>query len=148
MVKHARNSIDRRMCNNVLLIFISFTDLCTMYLEKLMKLNEFLVIADITIKMLSYTHLIRIRTNNNHLKILSWLKYKSFHVYGTLKIFHLFSRKKRWVCMNTYNGLNQHCIAITIIIIIVIGIAIFYYRAFMDKPCKMYSLMEQHCKYI
>ena len=50
--------------------------------------------------------------------------------------------------MNTYNGLNQHCIAITIIIIIVIGIAIFYYRAFMDKPCKMYSLMEQHCKYI
>ena len=59
----------------------------------------------------------------------------------------LFS-KKRWVRMNTYNGLNQHCIAITIIIIIVIGIAIFYYRAFMDKPCKMYSLMEQHCKYI
>ena len=39
--------------------------------------------------------------------------------------------------MNTYNGLNQHCIAITIIIIIVIGIAIFYYLAFMDKPCKM-----------
>jgi len=65
-----------------------------LYLEELMKLKEFHVIADITIKMLLYTHLIRIWTNNNHLKILSWLKYKSFHVYGTLNIFHLFSRKK------------------------------------------------------
>ena len=65
-----------------------------LYLEELMKLKEFHVIADITIKMLLYTHLIRIWTNNNHLKIFSWLKYKSFHVYGTLKIFHLFSRKK------------------------------------------------------
>ena len=76
------------------LYLFHLTLLMILYLEKLMRLNEFLVIADITIKMLSYTHLIRIRTNNNHLKILSWLKYKSFHVYGTLKIFHLFSRKK------------------------------------------------------
>ena len=87
------------------LFLYSLTDLSTMpmncitlliilYLEELMKLKEFHVIADITIKMLLYTHLIRIWTNNNHLKILSWLKYKSFHVYGTLNIFHLFSRKK------------------------------------------------------
>ena len=68
-----------------------------------MKLKEFHVIADITIKMLLYTHLIRIWTNNNHLKILSWLKYKSFHVYGTLKIFHLFSRKK----MSTHEHLQR-----------------------------------------
>ena len=117
MVKHARHSIDMRMCNAALLIFISFTDSCTMptffnaylpfqiylltvtlliilYLEELMKLKEFHVIADIKIKMLLYSHLIRIWTNKNHLKILSWLKYKSFHVYGTLNIFHLFSRKK------------------------------------------------------
>ena len=99
MVKHARHSIDMRMCNAALLIFISFTDSCItlliiLYLEELMKLKESHVIADMTIKMLLYTHLIRIWTNNNHLKIFSWLKYKSFHVYGTLKIFHLFSREK------------------------------------------------------
>ena len=93
MVKHARHSIDMRMCNAALLIFI-VTLLMILYLEELMKLKEFHVIADMIIKMLLYTHLIRIWTNNNHLKIFSWLKYKSFHVYGTLKIFHLFSRKK------------------------------------------------------
>ena len=75
-------------------IHIHSTLLIILYLEELMKLKEFHVIADITIKMLLYTYLIRIWTNNNHLKILSWLKYKSFHVYGTLNIFHLFSRKK------------------------------------------------------
>ena len=98
MVKHARHSIDMRMCNAALLIFISFiTLLIILDLKELMKLKEFHVIADMTIKMLLYTHLIRIWTNNNHLKIFSWLKYKSLqntNVYGALKIFHLFSRKK------------------------------------------------------
>ena len=78
----------------VLCLSIVATLLIILYLEELMKLKEFHVIADIKIKMLLYSHLIRIWTNNNHLKIFSWLKYKSFHVYGTLKIFHLFSRKK------------------------------------------------------
>ena len=89
MVKHARHSIDMRMCNAALLNVTN--DIIFGGIDEVKGIS-----CDCRHqKILLYTHLIRIWTNNNHLKIFSWLKYKSFHVYGTLKIFHLFSRKKR-----------------------------------------------------
>ena len=111
MVKHARHNIDKRLFNVVLLIFIFIDWHLYFALSTVSNTPTYCNVTNNFVfggidevkgiscdcrhqKMLLYTHLIRIWTNNNHLKIFSWLKYKSFHVYGTLKIFHLFSRKK------------------------------------------------------